>query len=138
MIRYSDIRTQLELQGFCACTVAGASMNPMLQADRDVVMIRKKSTPPRVGDVVLYEYGGELILHRVHKVTPQGYLIRGDNSYTDHVNVPEQAVLGVLEYFVRRGVRIDCATSKKYRRYVRRRTASYPVRLAIRRILGKA
>ncbi len=138
MIRYSDIRTQLDRQGFCACTVSGASMNPMLREGRDVVMIRKKSAPPRVGDVVLYQYGGELILHRVRKITPEGYLIRGDNSYVDHVNVPEQDVLGVLEYFVHNGVRIECATDKKYRRYVRRRQASYPLRLAVRKLLGKA
>lgn len=138
MIRHSDIRTQLDEQGFCACTVSGASMSPMLREGRDVVMIRKKSAPPCVGDVVLYEYGGELILHRVRKITPEGYLIRGDNSYVDHVGVPEQDVLGVLEYFVHNGQRIDCATDPKYRRYVRRRRASYPLRLAVRKLLGKA
>ena len=138
MILHSSIRTQLDTQGFCACTVAGSSMNPMLREGREVVMIRKKSTPPRVDDVVLYEHDGELVLHRVRKITPKGYLIRGDNSYADHKNVPEAAILGVLEYYVREGERIDCATDRRYRRYVRRRNASYPMRLAIRKILGKA
>ena len=138
MILHSSIRTQLDTQGFCACTVAGASMNPMLREGREVVMIRKKSTPPRVDDVVLYEHDGELVLHRVRKITPKGYLIRGDNSYADHKNVPEAAILGVLEYYVREGERIDCATDRRYRRYVRRRNASYPMRLAIRKILGEA
>ncbi len=138
MILHSNIRAQLDVHGFCACTVAGASMNPMLRAGREVVMIRKKSTPPRVDDVVLYEHDGELILHRVRKITQGGYLIRGDNSYLDHKNVPESAILGVLEYYVRDGVRVDCTADRRYRRYVRRRNATYPFRLAIRKILGKA
>ncbi len=138
MILHSDIRTQLRTQGFCACTVAGASMNPMLRAGREVVMIRKKTATPKINDVVLYEYDGELILHRVRGIYPEGYLIRGDNCYTDHKNVPEDAILGVLEYYVRNGVHIDCATNKKYLRYVKRRNASYPIRLTIRKILGKA
>lgn len=135
---HSDIRTHLQQQGFCAYTVVGASMQPMLRKDHDVVMIRKKTTPPKVDDVVLYEYGGELILHRVRGIFPDGYLIRGDNSYTDHKNVPEDAILGVLEFFVRDGQRIECGTDPAYLRYVKRRNASYPFRLAIRKILGKA
>ncbi len=135
---HSDIRTQLEQHGFCAYTTVGASMYPMLREDHDVVMIRKKTTPPRINDVVLYDHGGTLTLHRVRKVLPQGYLIRGDNSYTDHKNVPEEAILGVLEFYVRNGERIDCKTNQKYLRYVRRRNASYPFRLAVRKLLGKA
>jgi hypothetical protein len=138
MIRHSDIRTQLEQQGFCACTVSGASMRPMLRAGLDVVMIQKKTAPPHINDVVLYQYGGELILHRVRGTSPRGYLIRGDNSYTDHKDVPEQDVLGVLTYFIKDGKRIECTTDKKYLRYVRRRNASYPFRLAARKLLGKA
>ena len=135
---YSDIRTQLERQGFCAYTVVGASMSPMLRQGQDVVMIRKKTAPPQVGDVVLYDWNGELTLHRIRAVGKQGYRIRGDHSYTDHKNVPEQAVLGILEYYVRDGVKIDCATNKAYLRYVRRRTASYPIRWVIYKLLGKA
>lgn len=137
MILHSDIRTQLRTQGFCACTVAGASMNPMLRAGREVVMIRKKTVPPKINDVVLYEYDGELILHRVRGISADGYLIRGDNSYVDHKNVPEDAILGVLEYFVRDGVRIDCTTDRRYRCYVKRRNTTYPIRLAVRTILNK-
>ena len=138
MIKHSDIRTQLDTAGFCAYTVKGFSMHPMLREDRDVVMIRKKASPPAINDVVLYEYDGELVLHRVRKITPDGYLIRGDNTYTDHVNVPKSAILGVLEYYVKNGKRIDVATDRRYLRYVRRRNVSYPFRLVIRKILGKA
>lgn len=134
---HSDIRTQLLQNGFCAYTTVGASMYPMLREGHDVVMIRKKTAPPRINDVVLYDHGGTLTLHRVRKVTPEGYLIRGDNSYVDHKNVPEEAILGVLEFYVRNGVRTECATDKKYLRYVRRRNASYPFRLTVRKLLGK-
>ena len=135
MIKHSDIRTQLDVAGFCAYTVKGFSMHPMLRENRDVVMIRKKTAPPAINDVVLYEHDGELVLHRVRKITPGGYLIRGDNTYTDHVNVPESAILGVLEYYVRNGKRIDVATNRRYLRYVRRRNATYPLRLVIGIIL---
>lgn len=136
-MRYSDIRTQLDQYGYCAYTTKGASMYPMLREERDVVMIRKKTTPPRIGDVVLYEADGVLTLHRVRKITDNGYLIRGDNSYVDHKDVPEHAILGILEFYVRDGKRIECATDKKYLRYVKRRQASYPFRWAIRKLFGK-
>ena len=46
---HSDIRTQLERQGFCAYTVVGASMSPMLRQGQDVVMIRKKNSAAASG-----------------------------------------------------------------------------------------
>ena len=55
-----------------------------------------------------------------------GYIIRGDNCYADE-NVPEEAILGVLVEFFRKGKHVLC-TDKKYIRYAEKRLKTYKIR----------
>lgn len=49
--------------------------------------------------MALYKRGDKYVLHRVISVIDGGYIIRGDNCYSDE-KIPESAVFGVLkEYF---------------------------------------
>ena len=93
---------------------SGVSMLPMLKDRRDTI------------DVALYKRGDLYVLHRVLSVTPDGYIIRGDNCYTDE-NVPENAVIGVLSEFFRKDKHYYC-TDEKYLKYVKKRLKTYKVR----------
>ena len=55
-----------------------------------------------------------------------GYIIRGDNCYSDE-NIPEDAVIGVLTEFFRKGKHIFCE-DEKYIRYAKRRIKTYKTR----------
>ena len=88
--------------GVYASVVCGSSMRPMLKAGRDVVCIFPISKPPRKYDVLLYKRGERYILHRIIGFYPEGYIIRGDNTYKKEY-VKKDAAVGVLGRFNRLG-----------------------------------
>ena len=106
----------------------GVSMEPMLRQNRDLVVIRVPSARLQRFDVALYRRGDAYVLHRVIKVKPDHYLIRGDNTYIMET-VPDTAVIGVLTGFQRKG-KLHDVTEPGYRLYVRFWHGIYPLRLA--------
>jgi hypothetical protein len=76
--------------------------------------------------VALYRRGDAYVLHRVLQPIDGGYIIRGDNCYADE-KVPEDAVIGVLTEFFRKGKHFYC-TDKKYIKYAEKRLKTYKIR----------
>ena len=104
----------------------GVSMLPMLKSGRDSVVIYPKKSRLSIYDVALYKRGDDYVLHRVIGLTDSGYIIRGDNCYSDE-NVSEERVIGVLTEYFKKDKRI-ALTDNKYMRYVKRRVKYYPIR----------
>ena len=135
MSRFEEI---LSRDGRLIYKTMGVSMLPMLHENRDLVVIEPPKERLRKYDVALYKRGTSYVLHRVIKVLESGYLIRGDNTYMDE-HVPEEAVIGVLTGFTRKGKTVSTEDSR-YQRYVRFWCRIYPVRrvmIAVRRLLGR-
>lgn len=126
----------------CSLTV-GISMRPMLRQHRDIVIIKRVDGKLKKNDVPLYKRTGrdKLVLHRILKVTNDGYVIRGDNLYKKEYDVKDGDIIGVLKAFYRDGKYYDCEKSRKYKIYVFLMRASYPLRyfwkLSLRPFLGK-
>ena len=104
----------------------GVSMLPMLKNRRDTIVVLPKTERLKPLDVALYHRGDAYVLHRVLKPIDGGYLIRGDNCYSDEL-IPEDDVFGVLSEFFRKDKHFYC-TDKKYLRYAKRRVKNYPIR----------
>ena len=104
----------------------GVSMLPMLKNRRDTIVVEAKKERLKRLDVALYRRGDAYILHRVLQPIEGGYIIRGDNCYADE-KVPEQAVIGVLTEFFRKGKHFYC-TDKKYIKYAEKRLKTYKIR----------
>ena len=124
------VEEALKSQDTAAFLTSGASMRPLLRTHKDIVVISRASHPMAVGEVPLYKKKGveKLILHRIIGVTDDGtYIIRGDNTYHKEY-VPQSDVVGVMSAIYRGGKYIDCATSKRYKRYVKINNFFYPVR----------
>ena len=82
--------------------VVGNSMLPLWRSRESIVIVEAADrVPPRRGDVVLYKAGNTYILHRIMRVTPEEYLIRGDNT-RDLEHVPRSALLATVTGFYRR------------------------------------
>ncbi len=113
----------------------GVSMLPMLKNRRDTIVVQAKTERLKPLDVALYRRGEAYILHRVLSVTDTGYIIRGDNCYSDEI-VPEETVIGVLTEFFRKNKHYYC-TDEKYLRYVKKRLKSYKRRRFFMRIKWK-
>lgn len=104
----------------------GVSMLPMLKNRRDTIVVKAKTERLQRLDVALYRRGDAYVLHRVLKPIEGGYIIRGDNCYADE-NIPEEAVIGVLTEFFRKGKHFYC-TDEKYLRYAEKRLKTYKIR----------
>ena len=132
--KYTIEEVLAEKESYVGPTV-GVSMLPMLKNRRDTIVVKQKTERLKALDVALYKRGDKYVLHRVLKVVEGGYIIRGDNCYEDE-NVPEQAVIGVLTEFFRKGKHFYC-TDKKYLKYVERRLKTYKLRRFFMRIKFK-
>ena len=113
----------------------GVSMKPMLYQNRDLVCIRIPEGRLKKYDVALYKRKERYVLHRVVAVRDNYYLFRGDNTYTLE-QVPDEAVIGVLESFVRDG-RQRLVTDWDYRIYERIWNAVYPLRVIAKKCRAK-
>ncbi len=91
----------LKRDGQVMTHVVGNSMMPLLLDRESIVVVEDiERVPPRRGDVVLYKTGDTYILHRVLRIEPEEYVIRGDNTWTLE-NIPKTAVLATLIGFCR-------------------------------------
>ncbi len=136
------IEEVLEKEGKYVGPTVGVSMLPMLKNRRDTIVVRPKTEKLKPLDVALYKRGDAYVLHRVLTPTDEGYIIRGDNCYSDEI-VPEEAVFGVLTEFFRKDKHYFC-TDKKYVKYAKRRVKTYKfrrffvrIKMKIRRLGGK-
>ena len=112
----------------------GTSMMPLLRQGKDLFTIEKKGPERcRKYDVVLYrDLQGHYILHRVIRVVPDGYIIRGDNTYTREFRTDDE-IIGVMTGLIRDGKEIS-VTDAGYKIYSVIRCSSYPVRYVYQRI----
>ena len=120
------IEEVIQREGKYVGPTVGVSMLPMLKQRRDTIVVCAKTEKLKPLDVALYHRGDAYVLHRVLRQTPTGYIIRGDNCYSDEI-IPEEDVFGVLTEFYRKDKHVLC-TNEKYLRYAKRRIATYPVR----------
>lgn len=127
--RSTKFETLLARDGYLVYKTRGQSMEPMLRQNRDVVIIRVPVSRLKKYDVALYKRGNVFVLHRVIGVREGEYLIRGDNTYAIE-HVPDEAVIGVLTGFKRKGKQIDME-SISYVLYTRVWNWMYPLRHAI-------
>ena len=123
--------TILEKEGFYLSTPSGSSMRPVICGGKDQTLIVPLVGKAKKGDVLLYEDAkGAHVLHRVIKVTENGYLLRGDNRYYSEA-VPFDKVIGILSAIFKGDKKIDCQKSIRYRLYSKRRMLTYPLRRAV-------
>ena len=127
----SSIEEILRRDGVFVYKTRGGSMKPMLRQNRDLVTIQVPHSRLKKYDVALYKCGEAYVLHRVIKVEPGRYLIRGDNTFVLE-KVPESAVIGVLTCFLRNG-KERLVTDRDYLFYVRFWQMIYPLRLLYHR-----
>lgn len=126
-----SIAEALKREGKYVGPTMGVSMLPMLKTGRDTVVVVPKQERLKRLDVALFRRGEAYVLHRVIAVNDEGYLIRGDNCYSDE-RVREEDVIGVLVEYFRKNKRVACDDAR-YLAYAERRIRSYPVRRFFKR-----
>ena len=132
-----EIRRVLAEEGVFVSTSVGVSMWPMLRSRKDTIVIEPLKGRLKKFDVPLYYRNDKLILHRVIRVRPEGYDIRGDNCIGTEKNVGEDCILGVLAGFWRGEKKVELS-SFSYRFYVRFWHYAFPVRRFLKKMRAYA
>ena len=123
----NSLERELRENGVYASVTKGISMRPLFKTNRDMVILKKPDGELRKYDVALYKTrAGKYILHRVIKVLPDKYIIRGDNTYTLEY-VEKDRILAVLTEFNRKGKK-GTVNDLSYRIYSRVWHFIYPLR----------
>ena len=121
------IENELDRYGAYASVTRGVSMRPLFKTHRDVVVVKKCDGELRKYDVALYRSPtGSYVLHRVIKVLPDTYLIRGDNTFVIE-KVPKNRIIGILSEFNRKGKQYT-VNGTGYKIYSRLWNFLYPLR----------
>lgn len=90
----------LEEQGYITDTVSENSMFPTLREGTDTVLIKPAEEILGKYDVILFRHKEKLLLQRIIKVIPGGYVARGDNT-TGKIKVMKESVIGFLSEYQR-------------------------------------
>ena len=130
------LEESLKQNGIYITTTKGDSMNPMLVEGRDRVVIVPPKFPLEKYDVPVYRKQGHYTMHRIVKVTKDGYIICGDNRTALEKDVKENDIVGVLEGFYQ-GDKYISVEDKEYLKYAEktvksltwRRAKSFPRRV---------
>lgn len=115
-----NIEEVIEREGVYISTTSGVSMYPMLRDRRDTIIVTKSEGRLKKYDVALYRRGEKYVLHRVIKVLPDSYVIRGDNCLKKEYGITDRDVIGKLTSFYRKDkeVNMSGAPYKIYSRLI--------------------
>ncbi len=94
---------ELVKKGHLIVSPKGESMWPLIKTGRDTVLIEKTEGRLKKYDIPLYKDKiGRYIVHRVIKVTEDGYVICGDGVYYREYDVKDEDILGVVKGIYRK------------------------------------
>jgi len=78
----------------------GWSMYPTIKDD-DYLVIDTTPEDLKVGDIIVYVHNGELIGHRIIKITKKGYIVKGDNNPApDPWIVKRDEIIGEVDWII--------------------------------------
>lgn len=120
-----NIEAVLEQEGVYISTTSGVSMYPILRDRRDTIVVTPCTERLKKYDVALYRRGDSYVLHRVIKVLPDSYVIRGDNCVAKEYGITDRDVLGKLTSFYRKEKEINM-NGARYKIYSRLICACHP------------
>lgn len=97
------VMLQLQTAQRANLTVTGGSMLPMLRQYRDTVQLKPIDGRLQPGDIALYRRdNGRYVLHRVIRLTEDGYLFCGDNQ-AELEPVRQDQLMALVTGFTKKG-----------------------------------
>lgn len=96
--------------------VKGSSMTPLLRDGKEEVIVYPYETAaPKRGDVVLFRYRGNYVLHRIIGCSENGYTLQGDGVWASYEFCSRDDILGVVRQVVSPSGRRISTSSRAWR-----------------------
>ena len=84
--------------------IAGNSMSPFLIHERDSICFKRPDRTLRRGDMVFYQRtSGQYVMHRIYKVSAEGYYIVGDAQQDIEGPVKREQIFALITRVRRKG-----------------------------------
>lgn len=122
-----DIEKILDEKGIYTAKTVGNSMEPMLVQGRDTVIVKKAEFPLKKYDIPVYRRKNHYTMHRIVKVTKNGYIINGDNRPDLEKDITDKDIVGVLAAAYRNGEYMECGSAEDIA-FAKRARRTYPIR----------
>lgn len=102
---YVTVLRELTEQGKeVSVLISGNSMAPFLCHQRDMICFEKPKGLLRKGDMVFYQReNGQFLMHRIYRVTRQGYYLVGDAQRVIEGPLKEEQIFAVITKVKRKG-----------------------------------
>ena len=130
------VESALEKHGFVIHNIKGVSMMPLLDQRTDSVRLEPCAGRLSRYDIALYRrFDGALMLHRVIRVLPESYIIRGDNCVANEYVRDDQILAVAVGIF--KGREYHTCDEPAIRRYATHQMLTLPwrrIRAFVRRI----
>ena len=123
----AHIEEILAQNGKCIAKTEGDSMYPLIVQGKHKVVIALPEFPLSKGDVPLYKRDDRYVLHRIVRVTKNGYVISGDNRGHAEKDITDKDIVGVLSG-IYDGDKLLNSTDKAYIKHTKKVLRSYPTR----------
>ena len=101
--------------------VKGYSMRPFMRSDRTQVRIAPLTPTEqenlKTGDIVLFRYYGRHVMHRIHRIEGNKYILAGDGNFRQWEQCQREDIVGIVTDVINyRGGSISCASPRWRRR----------------------
>ena len=102
---YVSIMKEKVMNGEEACIlIAGNSMSPFLVHERDYICFSHPKREVKKGDMVFYEReNGQYVMHRIYKVTSEGYYMAGDSQMEIEGPIRREQIFALVTKVRRKG-----------------------------------
>lgn len=98
----------------------GHSMRPLLREERDIVVLQRCDVSElKRGDIVLFRYRGQHILHRILHVEADRFVLVGDGNYRTRESCSPQEIVARAVQVIRPSGRTISCDSSRWRRQSR-------------------
>lgn len=103
-----EIKAMIDEGRVVTFRVRGRSMRPMIEGDRDSVVLVPCTDEVKVNDIILAEVSPKrYVLHRIIKVDGDTLTMRGDGNLIGTETFRRSDVIGRAEAFIRKGKRLN-------------------------------
>lgn len=103
-----EIKAMIDEGRVVTFRVRGRSMRPMIEGDRDSVVLVPCTDEVKVNDIILAEVSPKrYVLHRIIKVDGDTLTMRGDGNLVGTETFRRSDVIGRAEAFLRKGKRLN-------------------------------
>lgn len=134
---FSEVASQLLENKEVVVRLRGTSMLPLLDEKRHSLVLSAELGDLRVGDVVLFNYNGSCLLHRIRKIRGEDITLQGDAVPHRELCTRHDVVAVLLKVIDRQTGKVTDCRSAEWCRISRRTLFWKRIKRTVKKIIRK-